>query len=305
MGSEAQMLHFDFSGDDERWKEMSAKIRDALETHGCFLVFYDKIPVRLREDMFMAMNTLFDLPEETKNKYVSPRPYRSYLGNSPIVPLHESFGIDNEPEIDAAQAFTNLMWPDGNPCFCETLRSMSSKMLELNHTILKMVFESFGVEKLYDSHKQGSTSVFRLMKYRPPIDKEAAAMGLVPHTDKNALTILCQNDVQGLQVLNNDGVYVPLMVPDNAFIVLIGDSLKAWSNGRLKAAKHRVVMSGEKERYSFGLFSMPKEGVITEVPNELVDEHHPLLYRPFKFTEFMSYFSGNISDDALEIYAGL
>lgn len=64
-------------------------------------------------------------------------------------------------------------------------------------------------------------------------------------------------------------------------------------------------MSGNKERYSFGSFSMPKEGVATEVPNELVDDDHPLVYRPFKFSEFMAYFVNNISDDALEIYAGI
>lgn len=116
----------DFSGEvldnlaDERWKEMCSQVRDALETHGFFVMYHDKIPKSLREDMFEAMNTLFDLPEETKSKYVSSKPYRSYLGKSPTVPLHQSFGIDYEPGLDVdttAQAFTNLMWPQGNPSF--------------------------------------------------------------------------------------------------------------------------------------------------------------------------------------------
>ncbi|OMO80536.1 gibberellin 20 oxidase 1-like protein, partial [Corchorus olitorius] len=28
--------------------------------------------------------------------------------------------------------------------------------------------------------------------------------------------------------------------------------MKAWSNGRMKAGRHRVTMSGDKDRYSFG-----------------------------------------------------
>lgn len=122
MGSEAadEIPCFDFSGDDEqqRWKDMCGRIREALETHGCFLLSYDKIPKRLLEDMFVEMNTFFDLPEETRNKYLGPLPYRSYLRKSRInVPWPESFDIVNEPDHDQLDAFTKLMWPDGNPSF--------------------------------------------------------------------------------------------------------------------------------------------------------------------------------------------
>lgn len=98
-------------------------------------------------------------------------------------------------------------------------------MLELNYTILKMVFESFGTGKLYVPHIQGSIALFRLMKYKVPPNNEAA-VGLIPHTDKNVLSILCENNVQGLEILNKDGVYVPVGVPDNASVVIVGDTLK-------------------------------------------------------------------------------
>lgn len=134
MGSEAQfpVPFIDVSGvafgkdggegsrDDhqERWKNLCGKVREALECHGCFVLFSDKIPKKLREDMFIAMESLFQLPEDTKAKYANPRPYRSYLNNSPSIPLHESFGLDvDEPGFEAALSFTDLMWPDGNPSF--------------------------------------------------------------------------------------------------------------------------------------------------------------------------------------------
>jgi len=55
------------------------------------------------------------------------------------------------------------------------------------------------------------------------------------------------------------------------------------------------VVNGEKERYSFGLFTMPKEEMNIEVPRELVDEKsHPLRYHPFNYGEYFSYFVSDV-----------
>ncbi|KAM1473261.1 hypothetical protein ACFX2I_029414 [Malus domestica] len=65
--------------------------------------------MKLREEMVTAMKALFDLPEETKHKHKIFKPYQSYEGRSPVIPLNESFGIDDACRLDAAQAFTNLI----------------------------------------------------------------------------------------------------------------------------------------------------------------------------------------------------
>ncbi|KAE8720716.1 gibberellin 20 oxidase 1-B-like isoform 2 [Hibiscus syriacus] len=142
------------------------------------------------------------------------------------------------------------------------------------------------------------------MKYRVPATEDQN-LGLVPHTDNNALTVLCQNEVQGLEIVTKERRWEEVVVPKDALVVIVGDALKAWSNGRLVAVKHRVVMKGDKEGYSFGLFTLPKEGAMIEAARELVDSEHPLLYRPFKFADYFSYFVSTLSDDALDIYAGV
>jgi len=69
---------------------------------------------------------------------------------------------------------------------------------------------------------------------------------------------------------------------------------QAWSNGRLHAVTHRVMLRGEKERYSFGLFANPKEEMNIEVPHELVDNQiHPLRYRPFTYGHYFNNFVSN------------
>jgi len=129
MGSESEMIPcLDFSMYDlgvvdqeesEEWKKMSKKVREACESHGCFIVMYDKnkIPKSLCENMFMGMKDLFDLPEEIKRKHISSTPFSSYNSDDPKIPLSQTFGIDDASHGDNAMAFTNLMWSQGNPTF--------------------------------------------------------------------------------------------------------------------------------------------------------------------------------------------
>ncbi|OVA05589.1 hypothetical protein BVC80_979g5 [Macleaya cordata] len=68
--------------------------------------------------MVMAFKDLFDLPLETKVKNLSKKPYMGYVAMQHVLPLFESSGIEEAHQLDQAQAFTDLMWPDGgNPSF--------------------------------------------------------------------------------------------------------------------------------------------------------------------------------------------
>ncbi|KAJ8637693.1 hypothetical protein MRB53_011960 [Persea americana] len=318
MGSESpnHIPFIDFCSDpgalepgSKGWNHLCREVRAACERYGCFEVAYDGVPVQLRDDMFEAMKRLFDLPLETKQKNYSSKIYRGYIGQSDVVPLYESLGVEDAPSLDAVRAFTDLMWPEGNPWFCDTVKSMSEKMWELEHMVRKMLFDSYGAGEHYESHVESSSSLFRVMKYRTPEQGEESAMGLLAHTDKNMITVLCPNQVEGLQVQSKEeGDWIHLTPRADSFIVIIGDTLKAWSNGRLHPVRHRVVMSGVKERFSCGLFSIPNEEMTIEVPPELVDKDHPLLFRPFKYMDYVSFAhseNGMNTENALEIYAGV
>ncbi|CAI0414865.1 unnamed protein product [Linum tenue] len=72
-----------------RWRDLCDKVRQACETHGCFCFTTEKVPAKLREGMAEGLRHLFDLPVETKERHVSPKPYRSYLGKNDAVPYLE------------------------------------------------------------------------------------------------------------------------------------------------------------------------------------------------------------------------
>jgi isopenicillin N synthase-like dioxygenase len=52
--------------------------------------------------------------------------------------------------------------------------------------------------------------------------------------------------------------------------------VKGWSNGKIRLAKHRVVLKTKEERYSVGLFSF-SDGMI-QVHEELADDKNPLRF---------------------------
>ncbi|XP_004504923.1 probable 2-oxoglutarate-dependent dioxygenase AOP1.2 [Cicer arietinum] len=294
----------------ERWKEMSLKIKEAFESHGCFILRCDEISNELREELFTGLKSLFDLPEETKKKFVVPKPYRGYISKSHLIPHSETFGIDNSPKSNSSlQDFTNLMWPQGNPSFCKALSSMTLKTRELSLLVLKMVVEGLNLPQQYnfDVEELNNYNDTRVTKYQLPKDGKDSEVALALHTDKGTLGFICENEVQGLQVVSKTGNYVDVKVPSDGIVVIAGDILKAWSNGRFRAAPHRVVIRGDEERFVFVLFAVPKEGMVIKGPSELVDdENHPLRYRPFIYDEFVHYQHSTRTDEsALEKFAGL
>ncbi|XAR50599.1 hypothetical protein NMG60_11004960 [Bertholletia excelsa] len=299
--------HPELKPDQPQWDSVKGQVREALEDYGCFEALFPKIPFDLRKALFGALKELFELPLQTKLRNLSPKPYHGYVGQYPQVPLYESMGIDDALLPERAQGFTNLMWPEGNPNFCKTIQAYSEQLSELDVIIRRMVLESLGLEKYLDEHMESTNYLLRVMKYEGPHTRETK-LGLNSHTDKNIVTILHQNQVEGLEVQTKDGDWISLKPSTDSFIAMIGDSFYAWTNGRLHSPCHRVMMTGNEARYSAGLFSIPKAGYIIKAPEELVDEDHPLLFKPFDHFEFLEFYyseAGQRAQSALKTFGGV
>jgi isopenicillin N synthase-like dioxygenase len=245
--------------------------------------------------VFDALEELFELPLETKTRNTSELVFYGYVGKLPHAPLHESMGIPDATTSDAVQSFTNLMWPSGNKRFSESMKSYVKLVSELEQTVDKMVFQSYGADKHYESHVRSTTYLLRTIKYSAPDpNNQSNNVGTNVHTDKSFLSILHQNQVNGLQIQLRNGEWFSVDVPPASFVVMAGDAYEAWSNGRIFAAKHQVLMDGDKPRYCLALFSF-NHG-ITGVPEELVDSEHPLQFKPFdNFEMARFYLSGATS----------
>ncbi|XP_057772949.1 2-oxoglutarate-dependent dioxygenase AOP2-like [Salvia miltiorrhiza] len=312
MGSETspELLVVDLNNPEMKagWSSACKDIRKAFETHGCFVALYDKISPQLHNSIFKAAHDLFDLPIHTKIQNINEKPYHGYVGQMPIVPLHEGLGIDYANTLEGAQSFTNLMWPQGNQSFCERSMGFAKAVAELEKMVVRMLFESYGVEKHVESHVDATTYLLKFLRYRAPTEGETT-MAFPPHTDKSFVTILYQNHISGLQTRARDGQWIDVNFPPSSFVVMAGDACKAWSNDRVLSPSHKVTMDikGKETRYTMGLFSFLSKTV--EVPEELIDDdQNPLKFKPFAHLDLLKFYDteqGRRSQNILQDFCGV
>lgn len=93
--------------------------------------------------MFGSMEELFDLPLQTKQRNMSEKPLYGYIGQSPVVPLYESMGIDDADVAAKVDAFTEKQWPQGNKSFRSVNSSYILNLFELvlNETLILCYYQ--------------------------------------------------------------------------------------------------------------------------------------------------------------------
>lgn len=94
----------------------------------------------------------------------------------------------------------------------------------LDEMVRRMILESLGIERYYDEHLKSTSLLLRVMKYKGPHTQEKA-IGINPHKDKNMLTILHQNQVDGLEVQTKFGDWIRAKPSQDSFILMVGECL--------------------------------------------------------------------------------
>ncbi|KAK6787480.1 hypothetical protein RDI58_016005 [Solanum bulbocastanum] len=310
-----KLLVVDFNNEELRpgtitWESTCKEIRHAFENHGCFIALYDKISPQLQKSIFQDNSQqLFELPLDKKVLNISAKPYHGYVGQISFLPNHEAFGIDYATTSQGIQTFSNLMWPQGNDSFCESSLMFSKIVAELDNKVVRMLFESYGIVKNCESYLESTTYLLRYLKYNTPKTKETS-MVFPPHTDKTFTTILYQNHISGLEVQTRDLRWITLEFPPSSFVVMAGEALRGWSNDRVLTPIHKVIMdiNGSETRYTIGLFTFLKDDKIIEVAEELIDEEHPLKFKPFVHLDLIKFFDtehGRRSQNLVEDFCGV
>ncbi|CAI9089985.1 OLC1v1024645C1 [Oldenlandia corymbosa var. corymbosa] len=295
------------------WVSAREKVKAAMEEHGYFLAIHDQFSSEASAAVTEALKEVFDLPLEVKKRNVSDNPFYGYRGQKPSMPLYESLGVFDASlarDIEPIRSFTNLMWPSGNQSFCEIMNYFVKKLSDVDRMVSRMIYESYGLEKYYDRdwNVESVAYLFRMMIYRVPGsgDDQYSNVGCLPHSDKTLLTVIHQNEVNGYQVKTKAGEWITVDFPPSSLLITAGDSLSGWSNGRIYAPVHQVIMREKEARYTLGTFSFHK-GTI-QIPKELVDDEHPLLYKPFNVEGLLEYYGteeGQQAPDLLKAYCGV
>lgn len=292
-------------GSDPR--KVAQDIRWALANVGFFYVKNHGVAQDTVDAVFNQARAFFDLPLHEKmklhirNSGCALRGYIEIFGENtnPTMTkdLKECFDIGPEASKLISPFFGPNQWPDEMPDFRQAIYDYHEAMKTLATQILRGVALSLDLApEFFEARMHNPISIQRLLHYPPQsgwIDE--GTIGIGAHTDYGNLTILAQDDVGGLQVMNRDGQWIDGTPIPGTFVINIGDLIQKLTNDRYLANLHRVVNTSGRERYSIPFFIDADYDAVFGPLESCVTDENPIRHTPVscgahKFGRFVESF---------------
>jgi isopenicillin N synthase-like dioxygenase len=196
------------------------EIKSACLEHGFFLVkdYGAILSPSLPKRALDAARTFFALPESTKRTYFKKdhiwggyEPFKALNvdpSNEKGHGLNEGFSI--------ASPYHPTAWPEESalPGFRDTLHVYHAAVTELAKYICSLIAEGLSLDTGYfGPFFERQLGYVKLAHYYRPKDQEneEGLFGVAPHSDWGAITILLQDQIGGLEVLESrTGEWLPV-----------------------------------------------------------------------------------------------
>ncbi|MGB3491616.1 MAG: 2-oxoglutarate and iron-dependent oxygenase domain-containing protein [Elainellaceae cyanobacterium] len=287
-------------------QQVAAEIYRACHEIGFLYVINHGIPQDMIDRAFEQSQQFFDLPLAQKQKVAwsnefSNRGYvgreRERLDETQPGDVKEAFNIGQEVPQDQAfsqgAALVLNRWPAGQDAFRTTI----SELFETCTVAAAHVLRAFAIALsmpetfIVEQHRTHNYTL-RLLHY-PPLDAmpKPGQMRAGAHSDYGSLTLLFQDDVGGLEVLNAKEQWIAAPAVPGAILVNTGDLMERWSNDVFRSTQHRVRLPDADhagcDRYSIAFFCQPDaEAEIACLPT-CQSATHPPQYPPVKSGEYL------------------
>ncbi|KAL1595971.1 hypothetical protein SLS60_009661 [Paraconiothyrium brasiliense] len=144
--------------------------------------------------------------------------------------------------------------------FRPALYTYYTAMLAFSRRLLRIFALALDLpEDHFDAITQHPMTNVRAVHYPPQLSD--ADVGIGAHTDFCWFTLVAQSPTlhPALEVLNANGIWVPVSHEADSFVVNIADFLKLVTGGEWMSTVHRVRNRGGEERYSMPFFFSPDE----------------------------------------------
>jgi len=294
----AGVIHFESAQSDDKIK-VAREISAACANVGFFYIKNHEVPQSAIDAAFSAGREFFDLPEQEKmkidlNKSAAFRGYNAVLAEN-VDPtnrgdLHEGFNMGpDSQETDISMTGINV-WPD-LPGFKENVMPYYESVVSLGLVLFKLFALALELpENFFDDKTKNSAAIMRLLHY-PPQDGyvDDRVIGIGAHSDYECFTILRQDEVPALQVLNSKQQWIDAPPIPDTFVVNIGDQFARWTNDVFKSTTHRVINRSGVRRYSSPLFFGTDYDVLIEALPTCVSPEHPAKYSPVKAGDYVKF----------------
>lgn len=289
--------------------DLAASLREAATKVGFFYVANHGVPAELVASAFEAAERFHGLPLEKKLEVKVQDENQGYmpmggsthrtsdglrLSDKPNVNeaffLRKEFGPDH-PKFGQEFHKANR-WPDGLPGFRETVVAYFDALQGLAKRMLPLYARALDLPATYfDEMFSDPVSTLRITHY-PVLSAAADEYSIAPHFDSSFMTILAQNKVPGLQILDyHTNQWLDVGVIEDTFIVNIGEALRRFTNGLFLATPHRAYNVSGRDRYAIPYFMHPNaETVLEPVPSRLV-QRAAVEYPIQTMSEYMKWFT--------------
>ncbi|PWA53060.1 protein SRG1 [Artemisia annua] len=175
-------------------------------------------------------------------------------------------------------------------CLLQTLEAYCVEIKKLATVILGQMGKALEMDEdqINELFHDGFQSM--RMNHYPPRPQPNMAMGLSPHSDAGALTIVNQlNTTDGLEI-RKDGKWVTIKPLPNALLVNIGDIMEIVSNGVYKSIEHRAIVNAHSERLSVATFYCSNIATLLGPAKSLVAKHKVANFKQIPLEEYFKGF---------------
>ncbi len=283
------------NSDSEGLGVVAAQINAALTEVGFMYVTNHGIDQRVFDDAIETARAFFHLPEEQKTKSAINKNNRGYNGLGRALmdgaehPDDKEFfqiGLDlpkDDPDVLAGQPLRGPnVWPEGQEVFRSALTKYYDEIGRVGGIVLRGVAVSLGLPPAFFTSRYAKplqrTQVIYYPARTPVADPNH--FGVAPHSDYGCMTLLYQDQVGGLYVLNKEEEWIAAPPIEGSLVLNVGDLLERWSNNRFVSTKHMVRNRSGQERMSIATFYDPDYSALVD-PSELgLDRGEEALFDP-------------------------
>jgi isopenicillin N synthase-like dioxygenase len=200
--------------------------------------------------------------------------------------------LPGEP-LDGRRDAGLSQWPDEAtlPGFASLMRAHIRARCEVARHLARAFALSLDLdESAFDAiYRYPGGSV--VLNYYPPIDPAAAQdaqWSFSPHADYNAFTLLYQDALGGLQVMNAAGAWIDVPFMPGTMVVNIGDLFQSWTNDLYTSTLHRVLNKSAAARISVPHFASPNGAAVIECLPSCTGPGNPPRYKPIRAEDFVA-----------------
>ncbi len=242
-----------------------------LKEYGFVILQEHSINKAKLDRAYDLVKQLFELPDEVKMQYDSgPGGARGYTAfgrenakGNPHADLKEFWHIGQNVPTDSQyfSIYPANVWPREIPEFKEFFQQFYQDLETLGKTMLEALGEAMGLEKEFfrDMVTDGN-SICRLLHYPSLKGLDASkSMRAAAHADINLLTLLVGATDSGLELLDRDGKWMPVVSDEDEIVLDTGDMMSRLTNDVLPSTIHRVVNppNQDSSRFSMPFFLHP------------------------------------------------